>query len=331
MSETTNRSAEISAALLPAYKNASKLKLKAKQIKALTKPFPDKDVEILETGSCFIPHILVSQRLNEVFGICGWSLICRDHYIQEENDALYAEMVLVVNSCFVDEDAVEVQTDPLKKTSYFDALEFAKGKALRAICGKRLSCGNQVWNPNYCQTWQDKFAEEFSREDGSTGWRKKGAKVRISDFTETPVTAKTSKPKADENLRHVMLQILQTQGNPNVLAYAIANGILKEGQTLDEWPLHAVAVGEREIRQLQIKIQEHFAKPVEAGDWKRFEIPFGGMKGQKLGELSKENAAGYWEVVCEDASAIGKKYPEFKNALDEAGKLFNFTRLKKTK
>ena len=238
--------------------------------------------------------------------------------------------VLIIRGSVIGESVDEFILNPLETAKYGDALEATAAKALRKICGKRLSCGSQVWQPDYCAKWQEKFAESVALEGGGTAWKKKGSKLSLDSLNETPV-AKPSRPKADENLRHVMLQILGTQGNENVLKFAVAEGILKDGQTLDEWPLEAVAVGEREIRQLQIKIQKFFAKAPEAGDWKSFEIPFGGMKGKKLGELSREDVAGYWDVVCEDGSAIGNKHPAFKNALDEAGKVLNLQRLKKAK
>lgn len=327
----TNRAAEISAALMPAYQHASKLKINKAEAKQLQKPFADKQVEIHpQTGAIYLPHIYISERLNQVFGPGAWALICRDHKADEENRQIRAEHVLVIRGCVIGESVDEFVINPLEAAKYGDALEATAAKALRKICGKRLSCGSQVWQPDYCQKWIEKFAESVSHE-GATVWKKKGAKLAMEGLTETPMS-RPARPKADDNLRHVMLQLLSTQGNKNVLAFAIAEGILTEGQVLDEWPLDKVAVGEREIRQLQLKIQKHFEKPPQAGDWKEFIVPMGAMKGQQLGKLDKEDIAGYWGVFTDPANApVMTKYPDFKTALEAAGAEMNFQKLKKVK
>ena len=87
-----NRAQEISAALTPAYTNASKLKISKAEIKKLTKPFPQEQIEIRPDGAIFLPHIYLSQRLNEVFSPGGWSLICREHYHEEESGEVQAEI-----------------------------------------------------------------------------------------------------------------------------------------------------------------------------------------------------------------------------------------------
>ena len=131
------------------------------------------------------------------------------------------------------------------------------------------------------------------------------------------------KPIADENLRHVMLQCLSTQGNENVLKYAIAEKILKAGQSLEEWPLDQVAIGEGQIRTLQTKIAAHFAAKAPAkSSWQDFKIPFGKDECKPLGSLRKIAVLSYWTDLT--SPALLKAHPEFRKALDAAGRYFKF-------
>ena len=339
--ESNSRAQEITAALLPAYTNASKLRITKAEAKRLTKPFPDNLVEIrADDGAVWIPHIYISQRLNQVFGPGSWSLICREHHYDENSQHLYAEHVLLVRGCFVGEAVGEHLFNPLGSKKYGDSLEATAAEALRRICGKRLSCGNQVWEPTYCQRWQAKYAETYQAEimDARNRemvkgilWRKKGAKSALDPVSETVLPTKIKRPHVDENLKFVMLQCLSTQGKENVLAYAIHEKILTAGQMLEDWPLEKVAVGEKEIRALQLKIQEHFApKKSDAGDWRNFEIPFGSQKNKKLGDLKTEIVAAYWEEISPMKGAPGfQSHAAFREALNAAAKELHFQKLKK--
>lgn len=330
---TNSRAAEITAALTPAYTNASRLKIAKAEAKKLTKPFPEKDVEIRSTdGAIFIPHIFLSQRLNEVFGPGAWSLICREHYFEEDSQMLYAEHILIIRGCFVGEAVGEHKFNPLNGEKYGDALESSAAEALRRICGKRLSCGNQLWQPVFCQTWQNKFAETFQADVYEHGenrkvlrWRKKGSIGTVEELSETPLPASV-KYTATEDDRHVMLQCLSILGNPNVLRWAISQNILKVNQTLDDWPLEQVALGERAVRALQTKIEADITpQKTRTGKWQDCEIPFGGMKGQKLGTLKPDDIAGYWTGM----EGVKKTFhPDFVQALNAAAKHLNLTKLK---
>lgn len=321
----------IAAALLPAYQSASGLKITKTEAKQLMKPFPEKEIEIMANGSIFLPHIFLSERLNQVFGPCAWSLVEVSKKINEDEGHVMADYVLLIRKCYVGQASGEFNTSAMEasgQAKLSDALEATKGSALRRIC-KQLSCGNELWKPEYIEKWQSKYAETFVQGQ-ETLWRKKGAKVTFSEGSDTP-QVKAKKPKANEELKHVMLQLLSTQGNANVLQYALVKGILKAGQQLEEWPLDKVAIGEAEIRKLQLEIQEHFAPAKEAMNWKTFEIPFGGMKGKKLSELPKEDVSAYW-TAFDEAQTINaptiKKYPQFKIALDEAALHYGFQKLK---
>lgn len=332
--QSESRTSEITAALLPAYQQASRLKITKAEAKRLTHSFPDKQVEVRPNdGAIYIPHIFLSQRLNEVFGPGSWSLICREHYHDEEARMLYAEHILIIRGCFVGEAVGEHPFNSLTNAKYGDALESSAAEALRRICGKRLSCGNQVWQPAYCQSWLDKFAEQKPGEifDGRTTqkvmlWRKKGAKNALDPVSETPV-ARGRKARVDDNMRNIMLQVLCIMGKENVLEYAIAKKILNKKQTLEDWPLDKVVASEKEVRAMELDIQAFFEAKGggKSARWTEFIIPFGAMKDHRLGELKKEDIHGYWETMT--GSKL-KSHADFKAALDEAAKTLGLQKLK---
>lgn len=151
---------EVSQALEPAYARASTLELTDGEIDQLMAPFPDGIVDIRpHDGLIYISHIHISNRLNRIFKPGKWSLICRRHWL--EGSTMYGEYVLLIRGCFVGESIgghPYVASNP--KTNYSDALEATAGEALRRICGKRLSCGSQVWEPDYAKHWVATFAHK---------------------------------------------------------------------------------------------------------------------------------------------------------------------------
>jgi ribosomal protein L37AE/L43A len=151
------RVGEVSEALLGAYGRASTLELTEAEADGLMEPFDDSQVEIRpHDGLIYIPHIHVSTRLNRVFRPGQWSLVCRRHWL--EGGTLYAEYVLLIRGCFVGESVGGHQYQPNNpKTNYSDSLESTAAEALRRICGKRLGCGSQVWEPEYAREWVAKY------------------------------------------------------------------------------------------------------------------------------------------------------------------------------
>lgn len=148
---------EVSEALAPAYARASTLELNETEVACLTAPFPDSVVEVRpHDGLIYIPHIHISDRLNFVFKPGRWSLICRRHWL--EGSTMYGEYILLIKGCYVGESVgghPYIANNP--KTNYSDSLEATAAEALRRICGKRLSCGSQVWDPTYANEWCMKY------------------------------------------------------------------------------------------------------------------------------------------------------------------------------
>jgi hypothetical protein len=271
-------------------------------------------------------------------------LICRDHYIDEDARAIYAEHILVIRSCVVGESVGDRQFhEQSSKANYGDIVEWLAGQALRRICGKRLSCSAELWEPDYALKWQAKHAEQYQGESWDEEaramvpamlWKKKGTKAVLNHLLESP-TSQPMKVKADENLRHIMVQTLQTLGSNYVLNFAVENGILKNGQGLEDWPLDRVAVTEPEIKMLQRQITEYINKNAASvkSDWRDVKIPFGKFKDSTLRAISKEEIAEQWLVIpdLQKNKTLAEKHKKFIDALNEAAAEFNFQPLKTKK
>ncbi len=185
---------EVSDALAPAYAKASTLELTDDEVARLTAPFPDEAVEIRpHDGLIYLPHILISGRLNQVFKPGKWSLICRRHWL--EGQTMYAEYVLVIRGCFVGESVGGhnyVPSNP--KMNYSDALESTAAEALRRICGKRLECGSQVWHPEYARQWVAKYAVQDRGK-----WGRKAFTAVSSHSDAVPASVKPPAVKTPGN------------------------------------------------------------------------------------------------------------------------------------
>src|SRR6266496_980212 len=190
----TARVLEVTDALAPAYAKASTLELTDEEVARLTAPFPDEAVEIRpHDGLIYLPHILISGRLNQVFKPGKWSLICRRHWL--EGQTMYAEYVLVIRGCFVGESVGGhnyVPSNP--KMNYSDALESTAAEALRRICGKRLECGSQVWHPEYARQWVAKYAVQNRGK-----WGRKAFTAVSSHSDAVPASVKPPAVKTPGN------------------------------------------------------------------------------------------------------------------------------------
>lgn len=313
---------EILCALKLAYANASKLKITKSDAKRLMKPFPDNAVEIRPDGAIYVPHIYLSERLNQVFGPGAWVTICKDHYEDTDINIVYGEHVLVIRECYVGEAMGERSFTGMDR--YSDALETTIAEALRRVCGKRLSVGNQVWQPQFIKRWKDKFAETYIAEsDGKTYWRRKGSAVADPEFGRpvgkgeatlraADMRKRLSKDEAAEAI-HIMLQLLCAQhGNNHVMNFALVQGILKPGQALEEWPQEKIATKEWEVKKLLDEIGVFIQGAKIITGWQEFKVPFGKNKGKTLHDLNKRQIAAFLREIPSGT------YPEFAAALVKA-------------
>lgn len=188
---------EVSEALAPAYQRASTLELTEDEINQLTAPFPDDVVEIRPNdGLIYLPHIFISNRLNKVFKPGKWALLRRREWFDEATQTIYGEYILLIRGAYVGESIGGHPYQPNNpKTNYSDALESTAAEALRRICGKRLSCGSQVWEPEYCRKWIKKNAMTKPGRD----WKGRPVTVwsRKDNQQEPPETSRGQAPSQD--------------------------------------------------------------------------------------------------------------------------------------
>lgn len=200
------RVSEVTEALLPAYQKASTLELTDQEVAQLMEPFPDSTVDIRpHDGLLFISHIHVSNRLNRIFKPGKWALIRRREWFDDQTSVVYGEYVLVIRGCYVGESVgghQYVANNP--KTNYSDALESTAAEALRRICGKRLSCGSQVWDSDYCRKWMEQHAEQDRGK-----WRKRATANRTAaPPSNDPQPIKTAPTQPQEVKKATTEQVL---------------------------------------------------------------------------------------------------------------------------
>jgi hypothetical protein len=184
---------EINEALAPAYAKASTLNMTDKEIEALMAPFPDSAVEVRpHDGLIYIPHIHISDRMNRVFKPGQWCMICRRHWL--EGNTMYGEYIMLIHGCYVGESVGGHPYQPNNpKVNYSDTLESTAAEALRRIAGKRLSCGWQVWDPGYANTWCNTY-----RGNQGGKYFKKSAPATAAPPVQKPKTAPAPEPKGSK-------------------------------------------------------------------------------------------------------------------------------------
>lgn len=253
------RVSEVNEALAPAYQKASMLEMTDAEIEQLTAPFPDDVVEIRpHDGLIYIPHIHISNRLNKVFKPGKWVPICRRHWL--EGNTMYGEYALVIRGCFVGESVGGHPYQPNNpKANYSDTLESTAAEALRRIAGKRLSCGSQVWEPEYARQWVAKYAKQVA-----------GKWVKVGSLTPTATVApKFTNPRVEETTkvppqkqatveqRDKMIAAIEKEGPDAVqraLGYFIEVGALLPNEKLRDLPLHWVPATQGQFRELGLLI-----------------------------------------------------------------------------
>lgn len=338
------RVVEVNEALLPAYQKASTLDLTDEEVKKITARFPDDVVEIRpHDGLIYIPHIFISTRFNEVFRPGKWALICRRHWI--ESGIMYGEYVLLIRGCYVGESTGGHPYQPTNpKVNFSDTLESTAAEALRRIGGKRLTCGSQVWEPEYARQWVAKFGEQFQGK-----WRKKTAAPTSQPAPKSPAPAKTADvmPKvATEATRKFFVD----QSEPvrqQLTVYMIDKGRLLPNETLEDLPLDKVPTSRAAILALHKEALEYVGESPsnesstetdpddvdsDNATWRSFPMPFGKHAGVTLAELDKKYLFGLVMNYKVETEYNGRaKKPEtiakdqtFRVMLDDAGKHYEF-------
>ena len=260
------RTVEVNEALLPAYQKAATLELTDAEIEALQATFPDELIEIRHhDGLIYIPHIHVSNRLNKVIKPGKWALICRRHWL--EGNTMYGEHVLVMRGCYVGESVGGHPYQPNNpKVNYSDTLESTAAEALRRIAGKRLSCGSQVWEPEYARQWCAKYAIQIGGK-----WTRKGiSKPQPPRFAEKTVQSTTPPAKSSPQVnvarseatpeqRTKMVKIIESEGQDAIqraLRYFIEAGAILPSECLSDVPLNWVPTTAGQMRTLGVLIAD---------------------------------------------------------------------------
>ncbi len=278
------RTVEVNEALLPAYQKASTLELTDEEVAALMAPFPDDVVEIRSfDGLIFLSHIFISDRLNRVFKPGKWALIKRRDWFDQGSSTMYGEYVMLIRGCYVGESIGGHPYAPNNpKTNFSDVLESTAAEALRRIAGKRLSCGSQVWNPEYARQW---VANHAAKVNGK--WEKRITSPQPPRNTSTPpkappvvkeeakkaTTAEVLPPKeATEATREWFLSNLKQFSTEDVRSYFVAQKwILPDVETPYDVPLmftptskEGLAKVVRDIETFLIKTHPDIAKVEDA-------------------------------------------------------------------
>lgn len=257
------RVVEVSEALLPAYQKASTLELTEAEVAAIMAPFPDDAVEIRpHDGLIYLPHICISDRLNQVLNPGKWSLVCRRHWL--EGNTMYGEYIMLIRGCYVGESVGGHPYQPNNpKTNYSDTLESTAAEALRRIAGKRLSCGSQVWHPPYARDWVAKNAVEQGGK-----WRKRPQNA--PGLAEPPPPPRQSTPQAPSpaapaqppaaprhattaTLQWMLKEIKAAIGGENrriAEEYFVKCGQLLPTESIDELPLRFVPINKTQLAAL---------------------------------------------------------------------------------
>lgn len=259
------RVVEVNEALLPAYQKASTLEMTDEEITALMANFSDDYVEIRpHDGLIFIPHIHISNRLNQVFKPGKWAMIRRREWFDATSNTMFGEYVLLIRGCYVGESVGGHPFQPNNpKVNYSDTLESTAAESLRRIAGKRLSCGSQVWDPEYARQWVAQYAEQRGGK-----WYRKALGASKLQTSPTPRPQQQSSPQAQpepkqatkaaevpkeatEATRTWMLKELGEAFPLETLhEYTEAKAILLPGESLGDWPLHKVPTSKEALRRL---------------------------------------------------------------------------------
>jgi hypothetical protein len=86
----------VGALLNGAYQGASTLKLKPNEVKELTEPFSDEEVEIRpHDGLIYLPHMVLRTRLWKVFGPTEVAEVLRERAMSPETSEIMVDLVLM--------------------------------------------------------------------------------------------------------------------------------------------------------------------------------------------------------------------------------------------
>ena len=164
------------------------LVLTPEQVRALSRPPEDDELDVLPTGELYMAHAHIRRRLFAAFGIGGWiDIPCSLPQTAGER-TLSQWWALIVQGRYVGMTAGEAQYQPTnKRTSWADALESARSNALKRIAAKNLNVGLECWTHRWADDWVERNCVRVFVRDGdneSYQWRRKDAKPLRGEGTQ---------------------------------------------------------------------------------------------------------------------------------------------------
>lgn len=268
------RVVEVTGALTPAYEKAGTLEITDDEAAMLQAPFPDEAVEIRpHDGLIYLPHIEISDRLNKVFKPGRWVTIKRREWFDDSSSTMFAEYVLIIRGCYVGESIgghPYAKNNP--KINMSDVLESTRAEALRRIAGKTLSCGSQVWKPEYARQWVAKYAEQRGGK-----WNRKGFSHDATPVYSRPASKPAQTPA----------QTVSTTPSPTATP--------KSGINCDGWTRQQLADKVLEITKGKAVVVLQYLQTVKSksgSTWLMENEGFEALLDDQLNDLVK-----YWHVL----------------------------------
>lgn len=160
------------------FQGASQLALTDKESKALRDVFPADAYDILPSGECYVSHVHVRRRLNDVLGIGQWALVPVGQP-SINNNIVIAPYYLYVRAHFIRSVFGEAEyVESNKRMSYATALEAAYSNAVTRAC-KELGIASECWDRRWTEKWKRANAVRVwvqkKGEDGRVCFRHKDA------------------------------------------------------------------------------------------------------------------------------------------------------------
>lgn len=123
----------------------------------LRAPIEDDLVEIKPDGIVYLPWVHVANRLNDAFGVGGWTVVPRGPVRTEGNTIVYHGALFVLGR-FVREAFGECNWQPTN--TMMSRAAAAEGAYSDCVvrCAKNFGVGAELWDPGWRARWMAKYA-----------------------------------------------------------------------------------------------------------------------------------------------------------------------------
>ena len=189
------------------FQGASSLVLPQKTSSALMRTFAPPEYDILPSGECYVSHVFVRRRLNEVLGLGQWALVPVGNPTIQDEKVIVREFYFYVRSHFIRSVYGEAGYEKSnRRMSWGDALEAAYSNAItRGV--KELGIASECWDKRWTEQWKRANAVRVwtkgpKDEEASIKWRRKdGEPLRwekglVTEGHESPPSSRNQRPAA---------------------------------------------------------------------------------------------------------------------------------------